>query len=683
MKRNMEGITMKTHTKRILLSSLAAAALLLSACAENYDNAAAPGPVPTPGGGSTEEFPLLGSKRAGHYWFDYCEGKSDSTPVPQDPRELVVPGANAGKAVLFNAHWQTCQEDNHPGTCGELRARSERGYRLIAANGEIGAGTMFGGDSPDPGFAFPAEDYNTMWQRIWRLDSRPDNYDQLVAERWGMPIPKVANPYPLPGEDPNASNGGSGQLPMGLTQLRNPDGSWTGNVGVTCNICHGGAVGDVADGADLGPMYGTNSLSDITVMFTELGFIAPQQAVLAVISQNKVRGTGNITNFQLFGTLTLFDDLIGYLTVQTQPSTGTEDPPVWWNVGSRPSKFFDGGQVMDSKRIELSFHFPNVASPNNVEGKQWIIDHQQDGDSWLMSMKSPEWPEAKLGNIDTQLAEAGAVLFHVKDLWGAGLDNPVARPDGGNGSCASCHGAYSPRYVNDPTYLDTPLLEGIAAYITPYEIIGTDSKRLDGNSQIVSNYARRNWFAYADGPKNEDGIPICADQNDSALRGDRKLGYLAPPLYGVWATAPYFHNGAVPNIWEVLKPEDRQPIWRRLSMQGDIGGVRGFDYSLETGYDAERVGWNYETLACGVGTLPLIECNPSGGANVQDLLGLVWANGGLAWNLLNLPILSEQQIESRKIYNTNYYSQDNGGHEFTTVLSDQERRAIIEYLKTL
>src|SRR3546814_2442523 len=77
------------------------------------------------------------------------------------------------------------------------------------------------------------------------------------------------------------------------------------------------------------------------------------QAVLAVVSQNKVRGTGNITNFQLFGTLTLFDDLIGYLTVQTQPSTGTEDPPVWWNMGSRPSKFFDAGEK-DRKSTRLN-----------------------------------------------------------------------------------------------------------------------------------------------------------------------------------------------------------------------------------------------------------------------------------------------------------------------------------------
>jgi mono/diheme cytochrome c family protein len=643
-------------------------------------------------GGVTPDLPLLGSARGSHLWDTFCEGKSDETPLPTDPRTLVVPGVNSGKAVYMNAWWQTCQADNTPANCGEQRARVTRGYPLIASAGEVGAGHFFSGNSEDSNFAFPADDYSSMWDSIWGLSERPDNFDQLVSERWGMPLSPTRNPYPLPGEDPNLTNGGSGQLSLGVTQLRRADGSWTGRLNVTCSICHGGAVGEAADGAGLGAVYGTNSLSDITVMFTDLAMLAPQQAALAVISQNKVRGTGNITNFQLFGLLTLFDldGLLGYLSLQTQPSTGTEDPPVWWNVGHRPSKFYDGGQVMDSKRIELSFHFPSALAFDTQPGKDWILSHQQDGDAWIAALKSPEWPEAKLGAIDTALAEQGAILFHGKNLWDDNLHNPVPRPDGGNGSCASCHGAYSPRYVNDPAYLDTPVLEGIAAYIVPLNVIGTDSKRLDGNSQIVATGARTNWFAYSDGPYNAQGIPLCADQNDTALRGNRALGYLAPPLYGVWATAPYFHNGAVPNAWEVLKPSERPPIWRRQSNapRADQAGkvVMGFDSSLATGYDTEVMGWKYEALECGVvGTLPFIDCSPIDqiSVTVQDALGLVYANGGLVWNLANLPILTNQQIEDRKIYNTYYYSQSNAGHEFTAVLTDQERRAIIEYLKTL
>ncbi|HKY93517.1 MAG TPA: hypothetical protein VJM11_20865 [Nevskiaceae bacterium] len=638
-----------------------------------------------------EERALLGSMRGGHAWFDYCEGKPDSAVVPQDPRELVVPGVNEGKAVLMNAWWQTCQADNHPGTCGGLRARVERGYPLIAGDGEVKAGSFFSGDYPESGFRFGTTDYANMWDSIWKLPARPDNYDELVAQRWGMPLSATPNPYPLPGEDPNATNGGSGQLPMGVTQLRLDDGTWTGQLNVTCSICHGGAVGSVADGPGLGPQYGTNSLSDITVMFSDLARIAPQQAALAVISQNKVRGTGNITNFQLFGTLTILDlpGLPGYLSIQTQPSTGTEDPPVWWNLGHRSAKFFDGGQVADAQRIELSFYFPNVPLHLGTmeQDQQWILDHQHDGDAWILSQRSPAWPDARLGAIDTALAETGAVLFHSKDLWQPELDNPVRRPEGGNGSCASCHGAYSPRFVHDPAYLDTPALEGIAAYIAPIDIINTDRRRLDGNSQVVANASRTNWFAYSDGAKNDEGVPLCGDWNDESLRGDRELGYLAPPLYGVWATAPYFHNGSVPNLWEVLKPAERKPIWRRTSVpaRADQEGavVMGFDYSLDTGYDRENIGWKYETLACGVGSMPFIDCNPGGGATVQDALSLVWANGGLAWNLLNVPIFTDGQLEDRKVYNTAYYSQANTGHEFTSVLTDRERRAIIEYLKTL
>ncbi|MEL0028530.1 MAG: hypothetical protein VW625_07715, partial [Perlucidibaca sp.] len=150
--------------------------------------------------GTGTALPLLGSQRGGHYWFDYCEGRPDDALLPQDPRELVVPGVNQGKAVLMNAYWQTCQSDNNPGTCGGLRQRVARGYPIVASDGEVGAGSFFSGSSADSTYAFPASSYNEMWQRIWRLSARPDNYDQLVAERWGMPLSPTRNPYPLPGE---------------------------------------------------------------------------------------------------------------------------------------------------------------------------------------------------------------------------------------------------------------------------------------------------------------------------------------------------------------------------------------------------------------------------------------------------------------------------------------------------
>ncbi|PTU32445.1 rubber dioxygenase RoxB [Stenotrophobium rhamnosiphilum] len=658
-------------------------------CWDNPDNCAAllAAGTTTP---VTSEFPLLGSARGGHLWDDFCVDKPDNTVLPDDPRTLVVPGVNKNKAVYMNAWWQTCQEGNKPANCGEQRARVARGYPIVASAGQVGAGSFFSGSSSTSSYSFPAADYAGMWDSVLSMSARPDNFDDLIAQRWGMPLSPTRNPYPLAGEDPNKTNGGSGQLPMGVTQLRKADGSWTGNLNVTCSICHGGGIGSASDGPGLGSVYGTNSLSDITLMFTDLSRLAPQQSALAIIAQNKVRGTGNITNFQLFGLLTISEitTIPGYLSIQTQPSTGTEDPPVWWNVGHRSAKFFDAGQVTDAKRIELSFHFPNTPFHTDMAAdKKWILDHQQDSDAWIASQKSPAWPENKLGKINTALAEQGAILFHSKDLWSPTLKNTVPKPPGGNGSCASCHGAYSPRYVNDTAYLDTPALEGIAANVVPIDVIDTDRRRLDGNSAMVATYARQDWFAYSDGEKNADGVPLCGDWNDKSLRGDRELGYLAPPLYGVWATAPYFHNGAVPTAWDVLKPSDRHSIWRRWSNTArpdQTSQVMGFRYDLAA-YDNQNLGWKYDALACGVtGTTPYIDCNPADAApTIQDFLNLIYANGGLVWNLANLPILTNAQAEDRKIYNTRMYSQDNGGHEFTSVLTDQERKALIEYMKTL
>ncbi|MES0874911.1 hypothetical protein [Sinimarinibacterium thermocellulolyticum] len=169
---------------------------------------------------------------------------------------------------------------------------------------------------------------------------------------------------------------------------------------------------------------------------------------------------------------------------------------------------------------------------------------------------------------------------------------------------------------------------------------------------------------------------------------------LAPPLWGVWAAAPYFHNGSVPKLMGVLDPAvDRPRIWRRVSAPArpDQDGqvVMGYDTDLARAYDFERLGWHYEELQCGqIGTLPFIDCDPLDGDAPplpERLLTALYTEIALAWNLPRVDMLgmSNAQIEARKIYNTNEHSQGNQGHAFTAVLTDAERRAILEYLKTL
>ena len=40
-------------------------------------------------------------------------------------------------------------------------------------------------------------------------------------------------------------------------------------------------------------------------------------------------------------------------------------------------------------------------------------------------------------------------------------------------------------------------------------------------------------------------------------------GYAPPPLVGLWASAPYFHNGSVPELSQVLDSSTRPRFGRR------------------------------------------------------------------------------------------------------------------------
>ena len=103
----------------------------------------------------------------------------------------------------------------------------------------------------------------------------------------------------------------------------------------------------------------------------------------------------------------------------------------------------------------------------------------------------------------------------------------------------------------------------------------------------------------------------------------------------------------------------------------------GFDTNLARAYDHEKLGWKYDSLECGNPLLqPALDCTP--GAAETSPAGALW----FTWNL-EAPPPNDAALEARKIYNTHKYSQGSQGHEFTSVLTDDERRALVEYLKTL
>ena len=113
------------------------------------------------------------------------------------------------------------------------------------------------------------------------------------------------------------------------------------------------------------------------------------------------------------------------------------------------------------------------------------------------------------------------------------------------------------------------------------------------------------------------------------------MGYVAPPLDGVWATAPYLHNGSVPTLWHLLRPERRPEVWRRTP----------------NGYDDSRVGLEVETFAASA-----------------------WA----AELAAGLP--ADQR---RQVFATTKPGKSAAGHDYPAVLNEAERVALLEYLKSL
>jgi hypothetical protein len=103
---------------------------------------------------------------------------------------------------------------------------------------------------------------------------------------------------------------------------------------------------------------------------------------------------------------------------------------------------------------------------------------------------------------------------------------------------------------------------------------------------------------------------------------DAGAAYESRSLHGIWATAPYLHNGSVPNLWELLMP----PSQRKSTF---AVGSRVFD-PKNVGYATDQSPFKNATF-------------------VTDPAN---ANGN-----------------------------GNGGHAYGTGLTEDERWAIVEYLK--
>jgi hypothetical protein len=191
----------------------------------------------------------------------------------------------------------------------------------------------------------------------------------------------------------------------------------------------------------------------------------------------------------------------------------------------------------------------------------------------VVRLQSPVWPETVLPRIDRDLAARGKPLFdtycgechlpidrndpgrtikvRMSSLAQAGTDPTMAR------NAVESLGR-SGRFEGEPRFYlggDNLTAEAPALYIVNHVMGGVASYGIDQvllaqrDARLMGHGRERHPPKYLDGKPMERGTETTIE----AL-----LAYKARPLNGIWATAPYLHNGSVPNLEELLLPAERR-----------------------------------------------------------------------------------------------------------------------------
>jgi mono/diheme cytochrome c family protein len=298
------------------------------------------------------------------------------------------------------------------------------------------------------------------------------------------------------------------------------------------------------------------------------------------------------------------DSMFGMLAMHRDPTTlvwqDTPDPaagpvpsrilfsdvPALWNTHRRPHLFSTGFAHGDHARVMMTASLLCVDDRSEAEK---IDAYFPDIRAYIESLRAPKYEAVSGRSIDSELAGRGQAHF-------ANL-------------CRRCHGDKDGEGGLEPR-LFVPLAEVGTDPI--YAEVTADKNDLPEAQTIhyFFEFFNRSWY----------GTYGAAGK----LVRPSSPGYVPPPLDGVWATAPYFHNGSVPTLDGVLDPARRPRIFKR-----------SFDPDA---YDFTRAGYPYEEVAAKRG-------DPA-------------------------------------VYDTNELGNSNQGHPFAAALTDIQRSELLEYLKT-
>lgn len=360
--------------------------------------------------------------------------------------------------------------------------------------------------------------------------------------------------------------------PLPLQYVETSDGGWT----VNCFSCHGGKVaGQVIPGLPNSHVALATLQEDLHKWREENGRL--DEMVDDGMPGVPLGGSIGTTNAVVFGiALGSQRDLrLNFVRRKTMPPMvhHDHDAPPWWNTKHKKLLYADGFAPKSHRALMPFLMLPQTGPEKFAE---WENDFK-DILAYIESIPSPKYPFA----IDQQLAARGQSAFHRV--------------------CAECHGTYGPggRYPERNVALDE---------------VGTDPLRWRALSPLARFGHQVSWF----GEFGEHKVVT------------NPKGYVAPPLDGIWASAPYLHNGSAPTLWHLFHSDQRPVVWTRT----------------EDGYDQSRVGLEVQELS-------------------------------------EIPSDADTSAERRRYFDTRVPGKSAAGHEFPEELSEEEKTAVMEYLKTL
>lgn len=227
-------------------------------------------------------------------------------------------------------------------------------------------------------------------------------------------------------------------------------------------------------------------------------------------------------------------------------------PMPWWNIKYK-TRWLSDGSVVSGNPIFTNILWNELGRGTDLkELEVWMKKNSKvvaELTAAAFNNEAPRYNNFFNGStIDLVSAKRGEKLF--------------------NSNCMSCHGQYEKAWsrpgaakISHNIQMETTKV--IYHEQTPVFDVGTDPQR----------YISMRYFA--------DALNDLAISKWMGTVVEPQEGYVPPPLVGIWARYPYFHNNSVPTLCEVLElPKNRTKIF-----------YLGPAENRETDFDQECVGY--------------------------------------------------------------------------------------------